>query len=284
MARFHCPLPLSIGLVLDLPATAARHVQVLRMQPGHTLTLFNGEGGEYVAEVEHMGRSDVRVVVREHLALEREAAQRVHLAVGMPANERMDWLVEKATELGVHRITPLMTERSVIRLSGERAEKKQAHWQAVAVSACEQCGRNRVPVIDLPERLDAWLARQAVGAQQTTTAPIEAAQGGDATVHAVLSLHASTQPLNALMQALMEAQQVGDAAHDIAAASATQADVPGVSAPKTWVLLNGPEGGLNDAEDAAARAKGFAAVSLGNRVLRAETAALGALALLTLTA
>jgi 16S rRNA (uracil1498-N3)-methyltransferase len=265
MARFHCPLPLSVGLVLDLPATAARHVQVLRMQPGHTLTLFNGEGGEYIAEVEHMGRSDVRVVVREHIAQEREAAQRVHLAVGMPANERMDWLVEKATELGVHRITPLMTERSVIRLTGERAEKKQAHWQAVAASACEQCGRNRVPVIDLPERLDTWLARQTVGA------PTMATQGGDATVHAVLSLHASTQPLNALMQAQQAAKTVAGAAD---AATPTQG---------TWVLLNGPEGGLNDAEDAAARAKGFAAVSLGNRVLRAETAALGALALLTLT-
>jgi 16S rRNA (uracil1498-N3)-methyltransferase len=272
MARFHCPLPLSIGLVLDLPATAARHVQVLRMQPGHTLTLFNGEGGEYIAEVEHMGRSDVRVVVREHLALEREAAQRVHLAVGMPANERMDWLVEKATELGVHRITPLMTERSVIRLTGERAEKKQAHWQAVAASACEQCGRNRVPVIDLPERLDTWLARQAVDANGAT------AQGGDATVHAVLSLHASTQPLNALMQA----QQASAAAHDNAAALAALADVQASTASKTWVLLNGPEGGLTDAEDAAARAKGFAAVSLGNRVLRAETAALAALAMLTL--
>ena len=282
MARFHCPLPLSIGLVLDLPATAARHVQVLRMQPGHTLTLFNGEGGEYIAEVEHMGRSDVRVVVREHLALEREAAQRVHLAVGMPANERMDWLVEKATELGVHRITPLMTERSVIRLTGERAEKKQAHWQAVAASACEQCGRNRVPVIDLPERLDTWLARQMVGAQQTTTAPSDAAQVGDITVHAVLSLHASTQPLNALMKALMAAQQVSHAAHENAAALATLAEMPASAAPKTWVLLNGPEGGLTDAEDAAARAKGFAAVTLGNRVLRAETAALAALAMLTL--
>ena len=254
MARFHCPLPLSVGHVLDLPATAARHVQVLRMQPGHTLTLFNGEGGEFIAEVEHMGRSDVRVVVREHLALEREATQRVHLAVGMPANERMDWLVEKATELGVHRITPLMTERSVIRLTGDRAEKKQAHWQAVAASACEQCGRNRVPVIDLPERLETWLARQAVGASAS------ASQGGHATVHAVLSLYASTQPLNALMQA--------------------QQGLP--ATPGDWVLLNGPEGGLNDAEDAAARAKGFVAVSLGNRVLRAETAALAALTALTL--
>lgn len=242
MARFYCPLPLVPGQVVDLPPTAARHVQVLRMQPGHTLTLFNGEGGEFTAEVQHMGRSDVRVVVGEHRAVECEAACQVHLAVGMPANERMDWLVEKATELGVHRITPLMTERSVIRLTGERAEKKQVHWQAVAASASEQCGRNRVPVIDMPERLDAWLARQ------TTQADV---------VHGVLSLHASTQPLNALREG-----------------AATSA--------KSWVLLNGPEGGLTDAEDAAARAKGFTALSLGERVLRAETAALGALALLTL--
>ena len=242
MARFYCPLPLVAGQVVDLPPTAARHVQVLRMQPGHTLTLFNGEGGEFSAEVQHMGRSDVRVIVGEHRNVECEARCQVHLAVGMPANERMDWLVEKATELGVHRITPLMTERSVVRLTGERAEKKQAHWQAVAASASEQCGRNRVPVIDMPERLDAWLVRQTPQAD---------------VVHGVLSLHASTQPLNALREG--------------AAASA-----------KSWVLLNGPEGGLTDAEDAAARAKGFKALSLGERVLRAETAALGALALLTL--
>jgi len=240
MARFYCPLPLVSGQVVDLPSTAARHVQVLRMQPGHTLTLFNGEGGEFSAEVQHMGRSDVRVVVGEHRDVECEAAIQVHLAVGMPANERMDWLVEKATELGVHRITPLMTERSVIRLTGERAEKKQMHWQAVAASASEQCGRNRVPVIDMPERLDAWLAKQT-------------AQAG--VLHGVLSLHASTQPLQVLR---------------------------GSAEPKSWVLLNGPEGGLTDTEDAAARTKGFAAVSLGTRVLRAETAALGALALLTL--
>ena len=243
MARFYCPLPLVSGPVVDLPPTAARHVQVLRMQPGHTLTLFNGQGGQFNAEVQHMGRSDVRVVVGEYRDLECEAAVQVHLAVGMPANERMDWLVEKATELGVHRITPLMTERSVIRLTGERAEKKQTHWQAVAASASEQCGRNRVPMIDMPERLDAWLAKQ--------TARADVVQG-------VLSLYASTQVLNAVRDQASEQT-------------------------KAWVLLNGPEGGLTDAEDAAARVKGFVALSLGDRVLRAETAALGALALLTLT-
>ena len=249
MARFHCPMPLASGTTIDLPATAARHVQVLRMQPGHALTLFNGDGGEYAAEVEHMGRSDVRVRVGEHHPIEREATRRVHLVVGMPANERMDWLVEKATELGVARITPVMTERSVVRLTGERADKKLAHWQAVAASACEQCGRNRLPLIDAPERLDTWLARL------TQTPSLQ----GASVVQGVLSLHPSSQPLAVLL------------------AQPSSADES-----LTWVLLNGPEGGLSDVEDAAARAQGFVALSLGERVLRAETAALGALARLTL--
>ena len=245
MPRFYCPMPLQEGASIDLPAVAARHVQVLRMQPGHGLTLFNGQGGEFNAQVEHMGRSDVRVSVGSHIAVEREAQRQVHLAVGMPANERMDWLVEKATELGVARITPLMTERSVIRLSGERADKKQAHWQAIAASACEQCGRNRVPLIDAPQRLEAWL---------TACASMSAHK-------AVLSLHESTQALT----------QWGASAGGLVGAD-----------PDQWLLLNGPEGGLSDAEDRLARSNGFAAISLGARVLRAETAALAALVGLSL--
>ena len=245
MARFYCPIPLATGAQVELPAAAARHVQVLRMQPGHALTLFNGEGGEFSAEVQHMGRSDVSVLVGAHHAVEREASPQVHLAVGMPANERMDWLVEKATELGVQRITPLMTERSVVRLTGERAEKKQLHWQAVAISACEQCGRNRVPVIEAPQKLETWLSEQAAFTSSKQMA------------YAVMSLHTSTQSLS---------------------------DIQANAATNKWVLLNGPEGGLSDAEDALARKLGFTPVSLGERVLRAETAAIGALSLLTLRA
>ena len=148
MPRFYCPMPLSKGAALQLPGGAARHVQVLRLQPGGTITLFNGEsGGEFDATITHMGRSDVQVQVGQHHAVEREAGLAVHLAVGMPANDRMDWLVEKATELGVASIQPLMTERSVLRLSGERADKKVAHWHSVAIAACEQCGGNRVPLL-----------------------------------------------------------------------------------------------------------------------------------------
>jgi 16S rRNA (uracil1498-N3)-methyltransferase len=156
MPRFYCPVPLASGDVLELPAGAARHVQVLRMQPGGLITLFNGQGGEFEATIEHMGRSDVRVRIGLHDPVEREAPREIHLAAGMPANERMDWLVEKATELGVASIQPLMTERTVLRIKGERADKKLAHWQAIAEAACEQCGRNRVPVIHEVLTLDQW--------------------------------------------------------------------------------------------------------------------------------
>jgi 16S rRNA (uracil1498-N3)-methyltransferase len=158
MPRFYCPGPLAAGQSLQLPAGAARHVQVLRLQPGAAVTLFNGEGGEYDALVEHMGRSEVRVLVGSHQAVEREAPHEVHLAVGMPANERMDWLVEKAVELGVASIQPLLAERSVLRLNGERAERKRTHWQGIAIAACEQCGRNRVPVVHEVVEMARWLA------------------------------------------------------------------------------------------------------------------------------
>jgi 16S rRNA (uracil1498-N3)-methyltransferase len=182
MPRFYAPVPLAGGMALDLPSAAARHVQVLRMQPGETVTLFNGEGGEFDAVIERMGRSDVAVTVGEHRAVEREAARPVHLAVGMPANERMDWLVEKAAELGVASIQPLLAQRSVLRLQGERADKKQAHWQGVAIAACEQSGRNRVPPVHAIAGLAQWAA---------TLGPATGAGGS----RLLLSLAADAPPL-----------------------------------------------------------------------------------------
>ena len=182
MPRIHCQMPLASGDAIALPPSAARHVQVLRMQPGETVTLFNGEGGEFDAVIERMGRSDVSVAVGAHRPVEREAQREIHLAVGMPANERMDWLVEKAAELGVASIQPLLAQRSVLKLQGERAEKKQAHWQAVAIAACEQSGRNRVPPVHAVLGLAQWLA--AAG-----TAPSAA--------RLMLSLAAQAQPVRA---------------------------------------------------------------------------------------
>ena len=159
MPRFFHPDPLVAQTCVFLAAAAARHAQVVRLQPGDEVRLFNGAGGEWAAQIEHMGRKEVTVNILAHQAIEREAKNHVVLAVGMPANERMDWLVEKATELGVARLVPLMTERSVLRLHADRALKRQAHWQALALAACEQCGRNRPPNIDLPRSLGQFLAQ-----------------------------------------------------------------------------------------------------------------------------
>jgi 16S rRNA (uracil1498-N3)-methyltransferase len=163
-------MPLNSGAQLDLPPAVARHVQVLRMQPDQGITLFNGEGGEFDATITRMGRSDVQALIGAHHATEREAARAVHLLVGIMANERMDWLIEKATELGAVSVTPLVAERSVLKLKGERAEKKQNHWQAVAVAAAEQCGRNRVPTVlpsaSLVQALDALVSHVPVDAQR----------------------------------------------------------------------------------------------------------------------
>lgn len=161
MPRIYCPEHLLSSQSLSLPREASRHIQVLRLQPGTMITLFDGRGGEYDATITAMRRQAVDVTVSTHHAVEREAAAAVHLAVCIPANERMDWLVEKATELGAAHITPLMSQRSVVRLSGERADKRRAHWEAIAVGACEQCGRNRVPRIDTPVDLAHWLRGQA---------------------------------------------------------------------------------------------------------------------------
>ena len=168
MPRLYCPVPLATGSRFDLPASAARHVQVLRMQPGESVTLFDGRGGEFEAVIERMGRSDVNVAVGRHDPVEREAARAIHLVVGMPANERMDWLVEKATELGAASIQPVLAQRSVLKLQGERAQKKQAHWQGIAIAACEQSGRNRVPLLHPVLGFAAWLATPGSAAPTET--------------------------------------------------------------------------------------------------------------------
>lgn len=155
------------GDTFDLPEGAARHAQVRRLQPGDALVLFDGRGGEWRSEVESMGRRQVAVRVLSHDPVQRETLPAVTIALGMPANERMDTLVEKATELGVAAIQPLVCERSVLRLDGERAERKRQHWQAIAVAASEQCGRTRLPQVGLAMPLTAWLGAQALSVDET---------------------------------------------------------------------------------------------------------------------
>lgn len=237
--RFYLAQPLRPHDTVDLPAGPARHAQVLRLQPGDALTLFNGEGGEWRAEVGRMGRSDVQVRVISHQPVERELPVHVTLALGMPANERMDTLVEKATELGVAALQPLICERSVLRMKGERADKKVGHWQGVAHAASEQSGRTRVPVVHPVMSLPEWLRGL----------PPQPEAG-----RWVLSLQDDAQSWPA----------------------ATRADLPHA------LFLSGPEGGLTGAEEALARSMAFRPVSLGPRVLRADTAPLAALAVLSL--
>lgn len=156
--RLFVDLPLARDREFDLPLAAARHVQVRRLQPADRLVLFDGRGGEWGATVVRMGRDSVAVRVDGHDPVQREAPRRVVVALGMPANERMDFLVEKATELGVAAIQPLLCERSVLRLAGDRAVRKREHWQGIAAAAAEQCGRTCVPQVAPVRHVDHWLA------------------------------------------------------------------------------------------------------------------------------
>jgi 16S rRNA (uracil1498-N3)-methyltransferase len=236
LPRFFVDTPLTAPGEIALPAGAARHVQVLRLQPGDVLTLFDGSGPEWQAEVTAMGRSEVRVNLLQAEQPRRELERAVTLAVVMPANDRMDFLVEKATELGAAALQPLVSERSVLRLSGERADKKRAHWQGVAVAAAEQSGRTVPMHIESVMPLAAWLA---------------SLQPRDDEWRGLLSPNAA-QPLAPFVQ-------------------------------QRALFLSGPEGGLSDAEEDAARARGFAAITLGPRILRADTAPLAVLSWLALT-
>lgn len=156
--RFHTPFPLSPGAHVTLPEAAAHHaVRVLRMQDGAPLVLFDGRGGEWRAELKVGAGRTAQAVLKEFDAREAESPLAITLAQALPGGDKMDWIVEKCVELGVARIQPVSSKRSVVRLSAERMARRVAHWNAIASAACEQCGRNRVPevapVIDLPQYL-----------------------------------------------------------------------------------------------------------------------------------
>jgi 16S rRNA (uracil1498-N3)-methyltransferase len=150
--RFFCQIPLAAGAEIALPETAARHaVRALRLKSGAAITLFNGEGGEYQGTIASIEKDAVRVALAAYSPAERESALDVTLVQALGTSDKMDWIVQKAVELGVTRVQPMLARRCVLRLDGDRAETRVAHWQAVAIAACEQSGRNRVPQV-LPLR------------------------------------------------------------------------------------------------------------------------------------
>lgn len=160
MPRFFFSQPLAAGQVIDLPDTVTHHIQVLRLAPGDLITLFNGQGGEYEAILTSIEKRRARVQIQTFSAREAELAHPVILAQALPEGAKMDWLIEKAVELGVTEVQPLAAQRCVVRLAAERAQKKLQHWQGIAISAAEQCGRNRVPQVADIADFPAWAARQ----------------------------------------------------------------------------------------------------------------------------
>ena len=236
MPRFYCPQPLHPGATVDLPESVAHHLHVVRMQPGAALTLFDGSGGQYRATLLEIGKKRASAQLTDFEPLEVELPYEVTLAQGLPEGAKMDWIIEKAVELGVAAIQPLAAQRSVVRLSGERAEKRHAHWQGVIESASEQCGRNRLARLAPVADVGRWLA-----------APQESSG------RRILLSPRATQSLAGWAQA---------------------------SPPQTLTLLVGPEGGFTREEEDAALAAGALPLTMGPRVLRTETAALAAMAML----
>ena len=243
LTRVYVDTPLESGTRITLEGNAASHVtRVLRLRVGEALTLFNGEGGEHAAQIDRAHGGTVTVAVGEREPIERESPLALTLAQGVSRGERMDFVVQKATELGVSSLVPLLSERSVVRLDAQQADRKLNHWRAVAIAACEQCGRNRLPQVRAPVALREFLRSGAPAAPAAAAAP------------------AGTR----LLLSPAAERRIADLA----------------DAARAVTVLIGPEGGLTQEEEQAAVSAGFTPVRLGPRVLRTETAAIAALTLL----
>jgi 16S rRNA (uracil1498-N3)-methyltransferase len=234
LIRVHADAVLAEGARVTLRGPAAAHVaRVLRLGAGDAVTLFNGDGMDYPARIAALGHGTVDAEVTGRAAARAESPLAVTLVQGIARAERMDLVVQKATELGVAAIAPVATARSVVKLDADSRDRKAAHWRGIAVAACEQCGRARVPDVLEPVTLAARLAKPARAGLRLLLSP-----GADASLAA-------------------------------AARGATSVE-----------LLVGPEGGLEDSERQSALAAGYRACRLGPRILRSETAAIAALAVL----
>jgi 16S rRNA (uracil1498-N3)-methyltransferase len=235
LTRVHVEAPLAVGMRIEVEGSAANHIaRVLRLRAGDSLTVFNGAGAEFAASIEALHRDSVVVEVGEERRVNRESALSLTLAQGISRGERMDWILQKATELGCSRIVPLFTERSVVRLDARQSDRKRQHWRGIAIAACEQCGRNTIPEIAPPTDVFEFLSGAAgAGATRLLLSP------------------------------------TAEVSIDRVAASSGG-----------LIVLIGPEGGLTDTEQECALRLGFAAVRMGPRVLRTETAAIAALTII----
>src|SRR5215510_10732343 len=172
--RFYCEASLSPGATIELSERAARHVAALRLAPGDALVLFNGDGHEWAAALGRIEKRRVMASVRERRAIDRESPFEIHLAQGICAGDRMDLVLQKATELGVASIQPVVTARSIVRLARERRERRErreTHWQNVVIAACEQCGRNLIPPVAPSTGLPEFVALPARGGTRILLAP-----------------------------------------------------------------------------------------------------------------
>lgn len=244
LPRFYCPVEIFPGQTIELPKSIGHHAaRVLRLKHGAGLILFNGRGGEFQAVITHIDRKSAAVVIEKRLAIERESQLSITLAQAICASEKMDWIVQKAVELGVNRVQPLATKRSIVRLSVERGEKRLDHLRKVVISACEQCGRNFIPEVLPPVPLPDWLRRQVI-------------------YHGDLAGNAPSNSFFMLSPAAKEGLRYYSRTSRMTAIT----------------LLVGPEGGFARDEEASALAAGFLPLSLGPRILRTESAALVAIA------
>jgi 16S rRNA (uracil1498-N3)-methyltransferase len=223
--------------------TAAHLTKVLRARSGDEVVLFNGDGREFGGIIEAARGSRVSAAIGAARSIDRESPFRLTLVQCVPRGDRMDFIVQKATELGIARIVPVLSQRSVVRLDEKQAASKQAHWQAVAVSACEQCGRNRLPEVASPQPLLHYLG--ALPAPEP---------GG--------------------LRLVLEPERAQRAEHEPAAMDIDASRASGAE------IAIGPEGGFAGEELEAFDLSAFRRLSLGPRVLRTETAAIAAIVVL----
>lgn len=241
--RFYYPEKIDVDQIVELPANAMHHaVHVLRLEQGNKVTLFNGKGGEFTASVERTNKKSTLCLIKEYLNVEREAPFHITLVQGICANPKMDWIVRKTVELGVGDIQPIATKRSLVKLSNERAEKRVRHWQQIAISACEQCGRNRLPRVFPPMLLSDWLDGQ-MRTQKNLSEDI-------------------SQNLFFMLSPIAE-KRLRDFSY--------------LSSVSKLTLLVGPEGGFTPAENADVSVAKYIPLRLGERTLRTESAAIAAI-------